>query len=375
MSDTILDEDWHAFLTCCIIACAGLGWKGLSTYQPDDPGIVSFNKEKNHLYILNWVALCFATQPSTHAAVSLSSENGHFTLHFLTKGGAAYLRDTDTAGENEFVRMTQELLERQTTRSVWTSANMFQDRELAEGYLIRWCWPAFWGKAQALPTTLQRLDCKADGTHGHLDELIGKWEEYRKKSGLPFDQASIIDLMRSKHEAPKQHPTLSKEDFRNVIHDIRSRNEPATAQAKVAATLAKERHDIYFATMKACLALDRCDFIRASINGGVVQDVKWHKQIGVATCVLMEDLFHQVQRLLEYHLGLITYLGHGLPYFRTAFAANSRDLKKVLLICYIRFPFSPAKLRSVTLKESPSVWIRKVFNGNEIRKSSFTVTD
>lgn len=84
MSDTILDEDWHAFLTCCNIACAGLGWKGLSTYQLDDPGIVSFNKEKNHLYILNWVALCFATQPSTHAAVSLSSENGRFTLHVLT---------------------------------------------------------------------------------------------------------------------------------------------------------------------------------------------------------------------------------------------------------------------------------------------------
>lgn len=181
--------------------------------------------------------------------------------------------------------------------------------------------------------------------------------------------------MRSKHEAPKQHPTLSAEDFRNFIHDIRSRNEPATAQAKAAATQAKERHDIYFATMKACLALDRCDFIRASIDGGVVQDMKWRKQIGVVTCVLMEDLFPQVQRLLEYHLGLITYLGHGLPYFRTAFVANSRDLKKVLSIRYIPLPSFPAKLRSVTLKESPSVWIPKVFNGNGIRKSTLTVTE
>lgn len=128
MSDTILEEDWHTFLTCCNIACAGLGWKGLSTYQLDDPGIVNFNKEKNHLYILNWIAVCFATQPSTHAAISLSSENGCFTLHVLTKGGTAYLRDTDTAGENEFIRMTQELLEHQTIRSVWTSANMLQDR-------------------------------------------------------------------------------------------------------------------------------------------------------------------------------------------------------------------------------------------------------
>lgn len=172
--------------------------------------------------------------------------------------------------------------------------------------------------------------------------------------------------MRSKYEAPKQHPTLSVETFRSFIHDIQSRNVPETAQEKTAATLAKERHDVYFAIMKACLALDRCDFIRASIDGGVVQDVKWHKQIGVATCVLMEDLFHQVQRLLEYHLGLITYLGHGLPYFRTAFVANSRDLKKVLSIRYIPLPSSPAKLRSVTLKESPTVWIPKVSMGMEL---------
>lgn len=368
---THTEEDWHAFLTSCNITCAGLGWKGLSTYQVNDPGIVRFNDEENHLYILNWIALCFAGHPSTHAAVSLSVTNGHFTLHVLTKGGTSYLRDT--AGDNEFVRMTQELLERQATPSTRTSTDMFQDRQLAERYIIRWCWPAFWGKVQALLNTLQLLDSKADGTHGRLDELIGKWEGYRKKSKLPFDQASIIDLMRSKLEAPKQHPTLSAEDFRNFIRDIRSKNEPATAQT--AATLAKERHEIYFAVMKACLAIDRCDFIRASIDGDVVQDVKWRKQIGMATCVLMEDLFHQVQRLLEYHLGLITYLGHGLPYFRAAFAANSRDLKKVLSIHCIPLPSSPAKLRSVMLKESPSVWIPKVFNGNGIRSSTLTVTD
>lgn len=370
MSYTVSEEDLHSFLTSCIITCAGLGWRGFYTYQLDDPGLVNFNNEENHLYILNWIALCFASHPSTHAAVSLSSEKGHFTLHVATKGGESYLRDT--VGDNEFARMTQELLERQATRSVQTSADMFQDRELAEGYLIRWCWPAFWGKVKAVQETLRELDHKKGGAIGSLDELIDRWSEYRKE--VPFDQASIVDLMRSRYEAPRHHPTLTAEAFRSFIHDIRSRTEPVTTKTKAAATLAKERHDIYYTIMTACLALDRCDFIRASIDGGVVQDETWRKLIGEETHLRMEDLFHQVQRLLEYHLGLITYLGHGLPYFRTALTANNGDLKKAFSIHHIPLLISPAIPISVMLNEEPKVWIPKLFTDNKIEKSNLKLT-
>lgn len=226
MSDTVSEEDLHVFLTSCIITSAGLGWRGFHTYQLNDPGllVVNFRNEEKHLYILNWIALCFASHPSTHVAVSFSQRTGNSCFMSWRKTGASYLRDT--AGDNEFVGMTQELLERQTTRSVWTSDGMFQDRELAEAYLIRWCWPAFWGKVQAHQTTLRRLDCRENGTHGRFDELIIKWEVYGKDHSFPFDQATIIDLMRSKYEPPKHQPTLCAETFRSFIRDTRTNVEP-----------------------------------------------------------------------------------------------------------------------------------------------------
>lgn len=77
MSYTVSGEDLHSFLTSCIITCAGLGWRGFYTYQLDDPGLVNFNNEENHLYILNWIALCFASHPSTHAAVFIGEGSFH----------------------------------------------------------------------------------------------------------------------------------------------------------------------------------------------------------------------------------------------------------------------------------------------------------
>lgn len=241
------------------------------------------------------------------------------------------------------------------------------------------------GKGAGLQNTLLQL-----GKDGRLDKLIEQWVKYREDSSLPFDQASVFELMRSKHsrETPKKHPSLSKESFKAFIRVISSRTEPKTT-TKTAGTLAKEKtttktvdtladekHETYYEIMKSCLALDRCDFIRTSINGPAGGDVSWRKSIDAGTQLLMEDLFHQVQRLLEYHLGLVTYLSHGLPYFRAALAANNGDLKKAVSIHYVTSPpTNPGTPTSVTLKDAPNVWIPKVFSDNGIEKSILAVSD